>query len=122
MRQLRQDENILILADRPNPTIMNRLFNCGWTPFCRREIFSGLKILRRSHFAAVIIDLDGSCEDVLEVLLNIRDFNEFIPIYIIGKINSERVVKALQGQPSTFLINDWHAFFKATRNDEMVVA
>ncbi|MBN1557838.1 MAG: hypothetical protein JW951_06795 [Lentisphaerae bacterium] len=60
-------------------------FETGLTPVFRNTVLSAIAALHNAHFDAVLVDPETAGVDVLECVLNIRDVNGSIPIFVLSE-------------------------------------
>ena len=76
---------VLLLESKRNDELRKLFVGLGVEPMACRSIQDVLKKLRHEQFMAVIFDSNQLDIDVLELVLNIRDINDHIPVIIIGQ-------------------------------------
>ena len=98
---------VLILGTEHNRDLMEVLFDCGSAPLVRKSIREVLDKLRHERFAAVIVDRNHADVDVLEFILNVRDFDEQTPVVVIGTSTDPQSDQAILSQRRTFLLGEF---------------
>lgn len=78
---------VLVLGNKDKAGWIQGLLNHGTKPIVSRNIQHTLTKLRHGRFAAVLLDYAQIDVDVLELVLNIRDINDHIPVIIKGAEN-----------------------------------
>ena len=78
------NEAVVLVASRNRVALVEALLDAGLTPLERTGIRETVATLRREPTAAVLVDATGGDVDVLELLLNIRDFSPSVGIGVIG--------------------------------------
>jgi len=76
---------LLVLGSVTDRTLVDALFDLGFSPLVRDSMSSALSKLRSERFAAVLVDGDAIDVDVLEFVLNVRDINEHVPVVVVGR-------------------------------------
>jgi DNA-binding NtrC family response regulator len=74
---------IAIVGDERSNNLLEGLFRLGKVPVIRRTVQDVLWSLRHQNVAAVLIDGVGTDEDILEVVLNIRDVDPHVPVVLM---------------------------------------
>lgn len=108
------DVNTILVfgTDEPNP-LMDTLFDIGYVPIVRKNMGEAISKLRHDLFAAVIIQRDQIEADTLEFILNVRDLNEQIPVFVVGNSTDQDENRALSNQENTFLVGKDYAELKS---------
>ncbi len=100
-----QSNAILVLGDENDTDLRESLFSIGLIPLYRENMQDLLGKLRQGAYDAVVVDQDQERADVLELLLNVRDLNETIPVIILGAQKSfVELDQMLGSQPHAFMI------------------
>lgn len=76
---------VLVLGNDNKSPLVEKLFRFGFVPIIHDDMFEGLKRLRHERFEVILVDRDHLEADVIEFVLNVRDFDESIPIIAAGK-------------------------------------
>jgi hypothetical protein len=97
---------VLVLGDDDKSQLVKKLFSFGFTPIVHDDMFEGLKKLRHERFEAVFVDRDHLEADVIEFALNVRDFDERIPIIAAGKPSDAYENQVLMKQRNVFVFDD----------------
>ncbi|MFQ5631634.1 MAG: hypothetical protein ACE5I1_22910 [bacterium] len=88
---------VLILGNARGGKLTDALYDLGYLPVVRGNMLAALEAIRHSRFRAIFFDQNPTNVDVLEFILNIRDFDEQTPIFVmksaIRKSESELTVK-----------------------------
>lgn len=101
-----KSQSVLVLGTYKNEGLVDALLDIGLAPLVRENIQSVLDKVRHERFGAIVVDQRYADIDVLELILNVRDVDEQIPVVVIGKLNDEAVRKTLAGQRRTTIIED----------------
>lgn len=72
----------LVVADIQDGPLADALFAAGLAPVFRRTLESALELLRRDQFDLIVVDRDHARVDVLEFVLNVRDFDPATPVLV----------------------------------------
>lgn len=75
---------LLVLGSVTDRTLVDALFDLGFSPLVRDSMPSALSKLRCERFAAVLVDRDSADIDALEFVLNVRDIDEHVPVVVVG--------------------------------------
>ena len=75
---------ILVLSGAASRHLLNALSEIGLATVVRRPSVGAFAQLRRRSFHAVIIDDTDPDRDALEMVLNIRDYDESVPVVVLG--------------------------------------
>ena len=98
---------VLVFGSSPSKKLIETIFNIGFTPLVRENMESALDKLRHERFAAVIIDaehLDVKV-DVLELILNMRDIRQQIPVFVLARLDTEQTEEVILSCQNTFLLS-----------------
>jgi hypothetical protein len=90
--------HILVITENENSPVIQMLFRMHIVPVIRRSITSAIKLLKHLHIAAIIIDKENQNIDAIEFILNARDINCIMPIFIpepYSKIEGWNIIKNL---------------------------
>lgn len=104
---------VLVLATNEQSHLVERLFDEGFVPLVRGNMFKAMEKLRHDRFAAVLIDRDDADADVLEFILNVRDVDEHVPIVVVGETSDELESQAVFNQPNIYSLPKDRADFEA---------
>ena len=72
----------MIISDNENSEIIRKISKRKISTIVRRTILAAIDILRHYDLSAIIIDKENQQFDALEFVLNIRDIDRRVPIYI----------------------------------------
>jgi CheY-like chemotaxis protein len=97
---------VMIIDDGPKNGLQERLFEMGFTPFVKNNINDALDRIRHEGFAMLIINKEHPQIDALELVLNVRDFDREIPIFIFGVGSNYPEDRILKQQHNVFLVDD----------------
>ena len=78
----------------------------GYNPTSTQSMWTAVSAIRSKRFSAVIIDLHRIIDDILELVLSIRDVNEVVPIVVVGEPADDQVKRALQNRTKVYLLDD----------------
>ena len=78
-------DTVLLLESKRNDELRKLFVGLGVEPMVCTSIQDVLSKLRHEQFMAVIFDSDQLYVDALELVLNIRDVNNNIPVIVIGQ-------------------------------------
>lgn len=97
---------VLVFGDDDKSELVEKLFSFGFTPIVHDDMLEGLKKLRHERFDAVFVDRNHLEADVIEFALNVRDFDERIPIIAAGKPSNAYENQVLLMQRNVFVFDD----------------
>ena len=75
--------SVLVVGSPANSTLDDIVFEAGLTPVFRETILTAIAALRKTRFLAVVVDDATADVDVLELILNIRDMDPRIRIFVL---------------------------------------
>ena len=101
-----RSQSVLVLGTYTNKGLIDILFGIGLAPLVRENIQGVLDKLRHEQFGAIVVDQRYANPDVLELILNVRDIDEQIPVVVLGKLSDETVRKTLASQKQTIVVED----------------
>lgn len=97
---------ILVLEKDQKNNLVERLFDCGFTPVLREGIKQALAKFRDGDFRAVVIRRDNEFIDPLEFILSLREVDRHTPVVIIGDVDDEYREKMLRNRSRVYFISD----------------
>ena len=74
---------LLVVGSPKRTELTGALLECGLTPVFCETILAAIAALRKERFLAVVIDREATGVDPLESILNIRDVDERIRIFVL---------------------------------------
>lgn len=77
-----QEKHILVVSDDENSALVKRVGKKHYIPLIRKSTIAVIDLVKRHDIEAIIVDLMMRNFDPIEFVLNIRDINKKIPIYI----------------------------------------
>jgi len=77
---------VLVVSERKNNSLSQAITNAGFSLLFQKNMSGALDKLRREKFAAILVDRKRVDIDVLEFVLNVRDFDEQTPVIFIGRL------------------------------------
>ena len=97
---MREEKNksllILVIGDNKQAELNEKLFQAGYIPLMRNNMYKAISLLRHEQFKAIFLKDIESKMDALEFVLNVRDFYESIPVIVLGvSSKSEKYLKKL---------------------------
>ena len=101
-----RSQSVLVLGTYANKGLIDILLGIGLAPLVRENIQGVLDKLRHEQFGAIVVDQRYANPDVLELVLNVRDVDERIPVVVLGKLSDEAVRKTLASQKQTIVVED----------------
>ena len=106
MKKTARKRAVLVLGCDGNATFTKTLRDVSLSPTFLKSLDALLHALRHSQATAILVDRDQKKADELELVLNVRDMDEKIPVILIGPSTDKRTDRILLNQPATFLINE----------------
>jgi DNA-binding NtrC family response regulator len=98
---------VLVVSERNNTTMAQRLSDAGMDALAPDHIESALETLRHEEVAGILISSMNAAIDILELVLNVRDVDMHVPIAVVGKHGVSRDVDALsRTMPNIHIIPD----------------
>jgi DNA-binding NtrC family response regulator len=76
---------ILVIGSRRARRIGDVVFDSGFTAVYRDGVLAALTALRKDVYAALIIDMDAAQVDPLEAVLNVRDYDAALPVFLVAE-------------------------------------
>ena len=92
------DPAVLVVTGRPDPDLDTAILTTGFRVLHAVDLLAVLKALQRQHLSSVVLDSRHSAMDALELVINVRDSDQHLPVYIVGAELPEDQLPALQGQ------------------------
>jgi hypothetical protein len=74
---------VLVVGSRSSSDASDLVFEAGLAPVVRETILSAIETLRKERFLALIVDGDTAEIDILELVLNVRDVDPGVRIYLL---------------------------------------
>lgn len=102
---IKRNAPVLVLDNPKKSILMDDLFEIGVIPITRTNISDAIKVLRHEQLRAIIINTRSIFDDVIEFILNIRDFNLNIPVIIAGVPPDRQEEQALRKQKGVVLLS-----------------
>ena len=100
------NSSILIIGVTIHHDLIKIIYKLGFLTSLINTLENAIKKIRHEKFIAIIIDRRYNISiDILEFILNIRDFNDSIPIFIIGKLNNQGEDGILLDQNKTYIVD-----------------
>jgi CheY-like chemotaxis protein len=79
-----RSDAVLIIGNALHEELLEALFEAGLTAVARPASVDTFARVRQRSYDALIIDAGDPERDVLEVVLNIRDYDEDVPILVLA--------------------------------------
>lgn len=92
------EPGVLVVAARPDPDISTAILNNGYRVLHAADLLAVLKALQRQRLACVVLDSRHSAMDALELVINVRDTDQHLPVCIVGAELPQDQLPALEGQ------------------------
>jgi len=98
---------VLVLSEKINNSLSQAISNVGYSPLFQKNMNGALDKLRREKFAAILVDRKRVNLDVLEFVLNVRDFDERTPVIVVGRLPERKNEGTLLTLNNSFLIPNY---------------
>jgi CheY-like chemotaxis protein len=95
---------VLVLGYNRGKAFARTLADTGLSPMFLNSMEGLLHALSHTQAKAILVDREQEKADELELVLNVRDMDEEIPILLVGPAPEQRTDRILQRQHATFLI------------------
>jgi CheY-like chemotaxis protein len=105
MKKAAKKYPVLVLGCDRDGSFTKTLSDFRFSPTFLRSTEAVLHALRHTQAKAILVDRDQKAADELELVLNVRDMDEEIPIILIGSSTDERTERILMSLPATLLID-----------------
>jgi hypothetical protein len=97
---------ILFSNEHISPVLLHQIIHMGFIPKTEPSLNGILFSIQYLSAYAVVHDIQNSTIDSLELVLNILDVDEMLPVIIVGKITDQRQKLIYEKMKSVFLIED----------------
>lgn len=95
---------VLVLGSYKERRLNDALAQAGFKPVVRRNIDSALHKIRHDDFAGIVVERDWVDVDVLEFVLNVRDYDSSTRILVVGESQEPEMDETLNHMQRTFNI------------------
>ena len=103
---MKKTMSILIVGMNIQGDLIDTIYQSGYLLSFINSMEDAIKKIRYEKFSAILFDRRYEISiDILEFILNVRDFNSSIPVYIIGKSNDTREDQILIEQQEVYIID-----------------
>ena len=96
---------VLLFGSDHSSQVLPYLVDMGYEVVARSTTAQLVEDLRHGSYRAVVLDHDGLDCDVLEVILNIQDFNKDMPVIVVSKAQEMEYKELLVSLGRIYLIN-----------------
>lgn len=96
---------VIILSSFFKNETIKHFYQLGMTPVMCHSIFETLEKLRLYKIEGVLFFCDASREDPIELILNVRDVDNTVPIFLIGCSRYRSKLELLKRQPGIYSIS-----------------
>lgn len=96
---------VLILGNARGGKLTDALYDLGYLPLVRKNMFAALEAIRHADFRAIFIDQKHAKIDALEFILNVRDFDERTPIFVLKSTIRKSEQKLVEKQKNVLLLD-----------------
>lgn len=98
---------LVISCDRES-SVLKMLFSRGFETVVVEGAARALRKIKNNTYPVVIVDTETCRMDILEFVLNVRDFNPAVPIVVVGESSdSEAEAEILRTQEHVFIFSDF---------------
>lgn len=97
-------KQVLTIVGTGDSHLSEDLTAVGYKTLTAQSMWTATSAMRSDRFAAVVIDLFNIDDDILELVLTIRDANNVIPILIVGEPTDVRVARVLDMRTRVYRI------------------
>ncbi len=97
--------NLIVLAGKNKDQIIKEMLNSGYLPVSMDSLSKILNEARHNNYAAVLVDQEQSSLDPLELILNLREIDEKLPVLIFGQNSKEDYDRRLLNRTRVYPIN-----------------
>jgi hypothetical protein len=109
-------KHILVITDDENSDIVRLFFRHRIIPITKRSILSAIYVLQHLDIVAVIIDKELQNVDTLEFILNARDIDRKVPIFVSNSITNQEDWKIIKNESKVVVFKDENDLIKNTVN------
>jgi DNA-binding NtrC family response regulator len=113
---MNNEKHILVITDDENSDIVRLLFRHRIIPITKRSILSAIYVLQHLDIVAVIIDKELQNVDTLEFILNARDIDRKVPIFVSNSITNQEDWKIIKNESKVVVFKDENDLIKNTVN------
>lgn len=103
---------VLVLGYEDQSSLIDDLFDMGFTPFVRADSEKALSSLRHEKFKFIVYERRDLEVDALEFVLNVRDIDFSIPVIILGGADDQKENEILTNQDSVYVVTDYYGEFR----------
>ena len=79
-----RSDTVLVIGDAPSRRLLDALSEAGLTAVAERPSVRTFARVRQRSYKAVVIDDADPDRDALEIALNVRDYDETVPVIVLG--------------------------------------
>jgi DNA-binding NtrC family response regulator len=101
-------QDVLVLGHNGNKALTEALLRFGFVPHVWQSMRHSLEKLKRRKFCAVLVDRQFTHADVLEFILNIRDIDAHVPVFVIGSGGDKNIDRKIIRQSHTEVLDGVH--------------
>jgi CheY-like chemotaxis protein len=103
LQKAMQNTVVLVIEDSNNSRLKKDIVGFGLNPVVSGSMTEALSEIRHRRFAAIFIDSETSSVDSLEAVLNVRDLDTRVPIFVTGDLPNRRYEQLLMSRRAVFL-------------------
>lgn len=95
---------VLVVSNWSRGVVARAAQECGYITDIARDVSEAVVQLGRQRYRAILADMDGSDVDCLELVLNVRDFDQCVPIAVMATDWNAADIAAIGSQPGLLLV------------------
>lgn len=92
----------LVIANKGENEAITKLFEHGFASITRTSTKEALSVIRHNRVTAIVIDLTFQRLDLLEFVLNVRDFDTSIPLLLFGNLPDTEASRIILRQSQVY--------------------
>lgn len=97
---------VLTIEGAGHSELQQRCRDWGFAAVATQSMWTAVSAVRADDFKAIVIDLESITDDILELVLNLRDINSVIPILVIGEPADNHLKQALHNRKGVHLLQE----------------
>lgn len=96
--------SVLVVSESTRGVAARAARQCGFVPDVARDIPEAVACLGRQRYRAVILDLDSSNVDCLELVLNVRDIDSSVLVIVMASAWNAATIATANAHPGIVLV------------------
>jgi hypothetical protein len=97
---------VLVLGDEESRELVDAVLDLGLCVLVWQTIEGTLDRLRHRRFAGLVVDTEHADVDVLELVLNVRDVDPEVPIFVVSGTDGTEGDEIVRSIARTFVVED----------------